>query len=45
MAAYTIADVKVTDTTKFHEYGLQVPAIVEKYEGKYLVRGSAIEKV
>ncbi|MQF48481.1 DUF1330 domain-containing protein [SAR202 cluster bacterium AC-647-N09_OGT_505m] len=29
MAAYAIANVKVTDTAKFHEYGLLVPATVE----------------
>lgn len=44
MAAYAIVDVKVTVPAKFQEYGLQVPATVEKYGGKYLVRGGAIEK-
>ncbi len=44
MAAYAIADVEVTDPAKFQEYGSQVPATVEKYGGKYLVRGGAIEK-
>tara|TARA_B100001971_G_scaffold177338_1_gene171744 strand:- start:130 stop:417 length:288 start_codon:yes stop_codon:yes gene_type:complete len=44
MAAYAIADVEVTDPAKFQEYGNQVPATVEEYGGKYLVRGGAIEK-
>ena len=45
MAAYAIADVEVTDPAKFQEYVSQVPATVEKYGGKYRVRGGAIEKV
>ena len=45
MPAYVIADVKVTDPAKFQEYVSQVPATVEKYGGKYRVRGGAIEKV
>ena len=44
MAAYAIADVEVIDPAKFQEYGNQVPATVEEYGGKYLVRGGAIEK-
>ena len=44
MAAYAIADVEVTDPAKFQEYVSQVPATVEKYGGKYIVRGGAIEK-
>ena len=44
MAAYVIADVEVIDSAKFREYGNQVPAIVEEYGGKYLVRGGAVEK-
>ena len=44
MAAYAIADVEVTDPAKFQEYVSQVPATVEKYGGKYRVRGGSIEK-
>ena len=44
MAAYAIADVEVTDPAKFQEYVSQVLATVEKYGGKYRVRGGAIEK-
>jgi uncharacterized protein (DUF1330 family) len=39
MAAYIIVDVEVTDPTGFEEYRKQVPATVEKYGGKFLVRG------
>ena len=44
MAAYVIADVEVTDPTKFQEYSNQVPSTVEKYGGKYLVRGGDTER-
>ena len=44
MAAYAIADVEVTDPAKFQDYVSQVSATVEKYGGKYRVRGGAIEK-
>lgn len=43
MAAYAIADVEVIDPEKFQEYVSQVPATVEMYGGKYIVRGGAIE--
>lgn len=45
MAAYVIVDVEVTDPVKFAEYGGLVPGTVEKYGGKYLVRGGTIEKI
>ncbi len=45
MAAYLIADVDITDRETFEEYRSQVPAAIEKYGGKYLVRGGAFEKV
>ena len=44
MPAYVIADVEVTDPTKFQEYSNQVPSTVEKYGGKYLVRGGDTER-
>ena len=44
MAPYVIVDVEVIDPAKFREYGNQVPATVEEYGGKYLVRGGAVEK-
>ena len=44
MAAYFIADVDVTDREVFEEYRGQVGATIEKYGGKYLVRGGEFEK-
>ena len=43
MAAYVIVDIDVTDPAKFQEYRTQVPATVEKYGGRFIVRGGAIE--
>ncbi|MDX1375666.1 MAG: DUF1330 domain-containing protein [Burkholderiales bacterium] len=43
MAAYLIAEVEVTDPAAYEEYRKQVPATIEKYGGKYLVRGGRTE--
>ena len=43
MAAYVIADIEVTNPCAYEEYRPRVPATVEKYGGKYLVRGGATE--
>ena len=45
MAAYLIADIEVTDPEVFEQYRGQVGATIEKYGGKYLVRGGAWEKL
>lgn len=45
MAGLIIADVEVTDPAKFEEYRGQVSATIEKYGGKYMVRGGATETV
>ena len=39
MAAYLIVDLEVTDPVVIEEYRTQVPATVEKYGGRFLVRG------
>ena len=39
MAAYVVAQVKITDPDTFAKYSEQVPGVVEQYGGKYLVRG------
>ena len=39
MAAYVVAQVKITDPDTFAKYGEQVPVVVEQYGGRYLVRG------
>ena len=43
MPAYIIADLDVTDPAGFEEYRKVVPATIEKYGGRYLVRGGAME--
>ena len=43
MAAYIIADVDVTNPAGYDEYRRQVPATVEKYGGRFVVRGGALE--
>ncbi len=43
MAAYVIADVEVTNPEVYEEYRPRVPATIEKYGGKYVVRGGAVE--
>ena len=45
MPAYVIAQVEVTDAEKFAQYGAQVPATIEQYGGRYLVRGGATEAI
>ena len=46
MAAYMIAEVcKIWDLAKFREYNSIVPKTVEKYGGRFLVRGGETETV
>jgi uncharacterized protein (DUF1330 family) len=45
MAAYVIAELDVTDPATFEEYRRLVPATIEKYGGRYLVRGGRVETV
>ena len=45
MAAYLIADIEVTDPAGFEEYRRLVAPLVDKYGGKYVVRGGASETV
>lgn len=39
MAAYLIADISVHNAKKFNEYLSRMPEFVNKYGGKYLVKG------
>ncbi len=39
MSGYLIVELEITDAEKFERYRELVPAIIEKYGGKYLVRG------
>ena len=45
MPGYVIADVEVTNVELFEEYRKLVPATIESYGGKYIVRGGASEVV
>ena len=43
MAAYVIVEIEVTDPVGYEEYKKVASATVEKYGGKYIVRGGATE--
>jgi uncharacterized protein (DUF1330 family) len=43
MAGYVIAEVEVTDPAGFEAYRKAVPATIEKYGGRYAVRGGALQ--
>jgi len=43
MPAYLIAEVQVTDPAAYEDYRKEVPAIIAKYGGRYLVRGGKVE--
>ena len=43
MAAYFIVEIDLQDAVAFEEYRKQVPAIIAKYGGRYLVRGGRTE--
>jgi uncharacterized protein (DUF1330 family) len=43
MPAYIIVDLEITDPVNYDEYKKLARATVEKYSGKYLVRGGACE--
>ena len=45
MAAYLIADIEVTDPAGFEEYRQLVGPLVDKFGGRYIVRGGPLETV
>lgn len=45
MSAYVIAEIEVTDPAAYEDYRKQVPGVVEKYKGKFIVRGGRIESM
>jgi uncharacterized protein (DUF1330 family) len=45
MAAYVINEIVVSEPERFQTYAAQVPAILAKYGGEYVVRGGAPERV
>ena len=42
MSVYVIIDITVTDQGLYEEYVARVPAVVEQYGGRYLVRGGEV---
>jgi uncharacterized protein (DUF1330 family) len=45
MSAYVIAEIEVTDPAAYEDYRKQVPGVVAKYKGKFIVRGGRIESM
>ena len=43
MPAYFIVDLEVTDPAGFEAYRQLVPATVQQYGGRFIVRGGAVE--
>jgi uncharacterized protein (DUF1330 family) len=42
MSVYVIIDIAVIDQGLYEEYVARVPAVVEQYGGRYLVRGGEV---
>ena len=45
MAAYIVANVHVKDPDTYAGYRALVPATLERYGGRFLVRGGAVERL
>jgi uncharacterized protein (DUF1330 family) len=45
MAAYVIVDVAVVEPEPYEEYRRRVPATLERYGGKFIVRGGSSETI
>lgn len=45
MAAYVIAGIDVTEPEEYAEYARGVPATLEPYGGRFVVRGGALEVI
>jgi uncharacterized protein (DUF1330 family) len=43
MPGYIIAELEITDPAGFEEYRKQVPATIQKYGGRYVVRGGTTQ--
>jgi uncharacterized protein (DUF1330 family) len=43
MSAYIVVEIDVFDTKGFDTYRQQVPSTIEKYGGRYIVRGGKVE--
>ena len=45
MAAYLVVDIDVTNPVQFEEYKKLAPAAIDKYGGRYVIRGGASEAI
>jgi uncharacterized protein (DUF1330 family) len=45
MAGYIVADIEITDPDEYQKYTRQTAATLERYGGKFLVRGGQPETV
>lgn len=45
MSAYLYGNIAIHDMALYDQYRAQVPVIIAKYGGRYLVRGGAVEVV
>ena len=45
MAGYAIIDTEITDKETFSKFIERIPAVVESYGGKFVVRGGTVEVV
>jgi uncharacterized protein (DUF1330 family) len=45
MSAYVIAEIDITDPAAYEEYRKQVPGVIAKFGGKYIVRGGKVESM
>ena len=43
MSVYVVVDLEITDHEKFEAYKQLVPATIERYGGRYIVRGGKVE--
>jgi uncharacterized protein (DUF1330 family) len=43
MSAYVIAEIDITDPAAYEDYRRQVPEVIARYGGKYVVRGGKVE--
>lgn len=43
MPAYVIANIQVNDPVRYEDYRRLVPPSIEKYGGRFVVRGGAVE--
>ena len=43
MAAYIIAEIEITDPESYERYRAQTPGVIERYGGRFIVRGGRAE--